>query len=191
MPNTPRGFPYPTPADPVSAGANDMRALAEAIDSNLANFAEAAWVAAIEATAGAAARGIVATAPLTAGPLVIGAGQNAVVTNSLAFTPLVGRRYRLVAQLRAISPALPVGDNYWNVQGSNSIAPADLHFVIATDYASARFEAIFAGTGLASTYVLSILSEMGLNAYTDGPASFYYLEDLGASLSAEELELEK
>lgn len=32
MPTTPRGYPYPTPADPVALGANDIRALAEKID---------------------------------------------------------------------------------------------------------------------------------------------------------------
>jgi hypothetical protein len=33
MPATPKGFPYPTPDDPVSLGANDIRALAEASDA--------------------------------------------------------------------------------------------------------------------------------------------------------------
>jgi hypothetical protein len=33
MPATPRGFPYPTPDDPVSLGASDIRALAEALDA--------------------------------------------------------------------------------------------------------------------------------------------------------------
>lgn len=33
MPTTPQGFPYPTPDDPVSLGANDIRALAEAADA--------------------------------------------------------------------------------------------------------------------------------------------------------------
>jgi len=30
---TPRGFPYPLPTDPVSAGASDIKALAEALDA--------------------------------------------------------------------------------------------------------------------------------------------------------------
>jgi hypothetical protein len=33
MPVTPRGLPYPTPDDPVALGANDIRALAEAVDA--------------------------------------------------------------------------------------------------------------------------------------------------------------
>lgn len=34
MPETPFGFPYPNPTDPVSLGANDIRALAEAIETH-------------------------------------------------------------------------------------------------------------------------------------------------------------
>lgn len=33
MPNTPLGLPYPSPTDPVSLGANDIRALAEAVEA--------------------------------------------------------------------------------------------------------------------------------------------------------------
>jgi hypothetical protein len=35
MPTTLHGYPYPDPTAPVSAGANDIRALAEAVDSKL------------------------------------------------------------------------------------------------------------------------------------------------------------
>jgi hypothetical protein len=35
MPSTPKGFPYPTAADPVSSGAANIQALAQAIDSYL------------------------------------------------------------------------------------------------------------------------------------------------------------
>lgn len=36
MPNTPKGLPYPTPDDPVSSGAADIQALANAVDPFLA-----------------------------------------------------------------------------------------------------------------------------------------------------------
>lgn len=35
MAQTPYGVPYPTPTDPVSAGANDIRAVAEALDARV------------------------------------------------------------------------------------------------------------------------------------------------------------
>lgn len=38
MPTTPKGFPYPAPTDPVSSGANDIKLLAEAVDTYQAYY---------------------------------------------------------------------------------------------------------------------------------------------------------
>ena len=38
MPSTPHGYPYPTPADPVSLGAAAIQALAEAVEKRLATL---------------------------------------------------------------------------------------------------------------------------------------------------------
>ena len=43
MPNTPRGYPYPAPTDPVAQGAATMQALAEAVELRQISVCARAW----------------------------------------------------------------------------------------------------------------------------------------------------
>lgn len=53
--NTPRGFPYPLPAEPVAEGAQAIRNLAEAVDAFLSELAYVEVTASVNVASGAPA----------------------------------------------------------------------------------------------------------------------------------------
>ena len=86
--NTPKGFPYPLPTEPVAEGAQAIRNLAEAIDASELAFAQFTGDVPITAGTEATANPIVTAPPFTANgtsvyliefycPQVVGAGANA------------------------------------------------------------------------------------------------------------------
>lgn len=102
------------------------------------------------------------------------------LTNTLTFTTLVGRRYRLVTQFRAAtcSAATYLRASY---TGTGTSGWGDQYIWVAASYMSPRYEVIFDGTGLSQTYALfgQSLGAATVTVYGDLNSSFMYLEDVG------------
>jgi hypothetical protein len=128
-------------------------------------------------TAANYARGIEVVAPnLVYSGTAVGAGATLTVTNTISFTPRVGRRYRLFYRIRAITGSSYV---YLTCIGTN-IAANDIYNFVGGAYIHHDIEIIFDGTGVASTYYIRIFCAAACNIYSgDQPVSKFYIEDVG------------
>lgn len=129
--------------------------------------------------AAAYARGIEVLAPyLSLSGSPVAAATTTTVTNTIFFTPRLGRRYRLFFRIRAITGA--AGYCYLRTAGVNNIAVNDIYNYIAGAYIHHDIEVIFDGTGTASTYWVVYYSNVATTIYAgDQPVSRFYIEDVG------------
>lgn len=100
--------------------------------------------------------------------------------NGLSYTTVVGRRYRLVQTVRAVT----CGSNMQGYlqprrNGSSFAATSDRYFQIigSLGYNSVHAEWIFDGDGVAGTYDSFMQGSASVTAYSGG--GHHYLEDLG------------
>jgi hypothetical protein len=125
------------------------------------------------------ALGVVAVGSLTGQmPMTFTANAPANYTNPINFTPQIGRRYRLKANVRAISSTSPVDLVTQVFDGTTRFGTEDRHDIINGSYISHQPEFIFDGDGVARSFILQGTTFNGsASAYlNDGN---YYLEDIG------------
>lgn len=192
------GFTYVTDTTPPPAKIGDTW-----FDTSTAAAGGTSWVAIEEAPGGelvwvqfAPGSGIPAAPDWARGIMVMGAANvlpqgtaiaanvSTLFTNTVNFTPLVGRRYRVYACIRAMFPTTTACAVRFRVQGTNSITPlgdaGEIWQNIPTMYGSLAAEWVIDGTGIASTYGVSIQPwNVGITVYIDQPASRFYIEDMG------------
>lgn len=130
-------------------------------------------------TAATYARGIEVIAPyLSLSGTVVAAATTTTVTNTISFTPRVGRRYRLFFRIRAITGS--PGYVYLRTAGSNNIATNDIYNYLGGAYIHHDIEVIFDGNGVASTYWITYYSNVSTTIYSgDQPVGRFYIEDVG------------
>ena len=130
------------------------------------------------------ALGIVAMGAMVLGaPLIAPSSTATAVTHPLAFTSQVGRRYRIVTKIRAISPTSTnvLSGVYLRTSGSGLVTNNDTWITAQYQHESLEHAVIFDGTGVAGTYQTTITTQAatGQNVYTDQPSCFFYIEDVG------------
>lgn len=128
-------------------------------------------------TAATYARGIEVLAPqLVMSGTGITAGVLTTVTNTISYTPRVGRRYRLFFRIRAIT-----GSSYVYLKCVGTGFPAnDVYQYVTGAYVHHDIEIIFDGTGVASTYYIQIYCAAACTIYSgDQVVGKFYLEDVG------------
>jgi hypothetical protein len=126
------------------------------------------------------ALGIVAMGSTTgASGVAIGAGTID-VSNTISFTPVIGRRYRLVYRMRAISAA--GAQVNLAIVGTN-IAANDTWRYVAANYQAIETELVFNGTGVASTYKVQLTTNIACTIFNDENIGQFYIEDVGPSVS--------
>ena len=125
------------------------------------------------------ALGIVAMGALVDGnPLNVPTSSTQITTN-IAFTPIVGRRYCIVLEVRAVQSSTTAFLQLWLRDGTTNIyGTAPLQYVPATVYSTLRYEWIIDGDGAAKSYNVSTLASTGVGLYTNSQALFY-IEDVG------------
>lgn len=104
---------------------------------------------------------------------------NTVMTQPLAFTPLLGRRYRVKFKFRACQPVVAACNIYLRCIGSNNLASADTHTFIGGVHCSPEYECVFDGTGVASTYQIDIIPSNTVYCWTEQIVSFFHIQDIG------------
>lgn len=108
-----------------------------------------------------------------------GAGVSTPITQTLSFTPLTGRRYRLVCMMRAIGGNPPTGFRL-SLAGTNSITkPSETWTWVGGEYTQANYQAIFDGNGTAATFVMNAIPYLQQAVLYTSPPSHFYLEDVG------------
>jgi len=103
------------------------------------------------------------------------------VTQPLAFTAQIGRRYRLVCRCRAATGSAV----YIYLRASGGpITTNDVYRVMNGTYDEINLEAIFDGNGVASTYKVTASSNGSAQIWTDQPnVSHFYIEDIGPNMT--------
>ena len=109
----------------------------------------------------------------------IAAGANTPLTAILAFTPLLGRRYRLKFRCRVAYPTVAACSIYLRTYGSNNLGGADTHTFLGGSHSSPEFEQVFDGDGTPSTYQVNIIPNNDVGIYTEQPVSFFNIQDIG------------
>lgn len=130
-------------------------------------------------TAATYARGVEVIAPyLVLSGTAVSANVLTTVSNTISFTPRVGRRYRLFFRIRAITGS--PGYVYLRTAGSNNIATNDIYNYIGGAYIHHDIEVIFDGNDVASTYWITYFSSVATTIYSgDQPVGRFYIEDVG------------
>lgn len=100
------------------------------------------------------------------------------ISNPLAFTTAVGRRYRLCYQIRVIASTAGNGINLLFAGSGVDGSGWDIWHNAPVSYSYMQGEAIFSGTGVASSYALKASVSVGVAIYLDTISNFY-LEDVG------------
>lgn len=103
------------------------------------------------------------------------------ITNYLSFTSVVGRRYRMVCQVRAIGATTGSGLNIV-YHGSGFPTSSDMWINATAAYESIFVEGLFDGTGVADTYWVGASSVSAVGLWLDTMSSFY-IEDVGPNSS--------
>ena len=104
------------------------------------------------------------------------------VTNNITFTPLVGRRYRIVISLRAlVTGAAGYLQVFFRNGTTNLNADAVLPYIPVAEplYNSLYFDWIVDGDGVAKSYNVNLVAQVGKTISVYGGSSFFYLEDVG------------
>jgi hypothetical protein len=100
------------------------------------------------------------------------------ITNPLAFTSLVGRRYRLSYQIRVIGATTGNGVNIKFLGSGLTGVGWDLWHATTVNYSYIKGDAVFDGTGVTSTYGLTATVTGTLGVWLDAVSNFY-IEDMG------------
>ena len=130
------------------------------------------------------ALGIVAMGGTT-NNIVTLAPAGVVLTTTITFTPLVGRRYVLKYQVRAIAAtSLASGHVDLWIDGAN-VSFADSWFEAETSYAGRPFEWLIPSDGVQHTYQLRGVGPTSIQLHNQTTAGnvYFYIEDIGPSAS--------
>ena len=99
-------------------------------------------------------------------------------TDNLVFTSQVGRRYRLVCQIRALYPNPTTGYAILAATGLG-IATNSRFCVLTAQFDAIDIEIIFDGQGAAGTYYVDLTLQSASVAFSDEQTSCFYIEDVG------------
>jgi len=106
------------------------------------------------------------------------------ITTPIAFTTIIGRRYRLVVKVRAIVPNAGAGFFRTVVYDNNvdSYTTYGDHYTwIASNYSTHRAEYVFNGDGVAHSFEIAAVNNVAFTIYTN--FCFFCLEDIGPNAS--------
>jgi hypothetical protein len=104
-------------------------------------------------------------------------------TNLLPFTSIVGRRYRMVLQIRLIlGPTNGSGVNFLPRGAGPQGSSVDAWVSVPSGYGSTHLEAIFDGNAQPSSYYWDATVTAATSAYLD-TMSYFYIEDMGPTTS--------
>jgi len=100
------------------------------------------------------------------------------ITNPLAFTTLVGRRYRLKWQIRVIASTAGNGINLAWIGSGVTGTGYDMWENVTAAYGHFSGEVVFSGTGVVSSYGMTATVTAVVQLYLDTVSNFY-IEDVG------------
>ena len=128
--------------------------------------------------------GVVAVGSFLGGAAyTVPSGTDVRFTNLLAFTSVVGRRYRMRCQIRVIGTTTGNGINLLphgpDVGGSSW----DLWHTVTGTYGYANVEVLFNGGGVAGNYWWGVSHTVNIGFYLDSMSNFY-IEDVGPVVGA-------
>jgi len=125
-------------------------------------------------------RGIVALGATTGvSSLAVAAGSETVVSNTITFTPLLGRMYRIRCNIRATAVS-PANNGYLRCYSSNAAVPSahENWVYLGGAYQHLSFEYPFFGNGVSSTFQMRFYTASAGSLWTDQPTSYFYIEDI-------------
>ena len=132
------------------------------------------------------ALGIVAMGQVIAGVPTNVTNTGFQLTNNIAFTPLVGRRYRLVISMRAnLTGAAAYLQVFFRNGTTNLNVDSILPYipVAATLYNTLYYDWIIDGDGAAKSYNVYLIAQAGATVGVYGGSAFFYLEDVGPNVA--------
>lgn len=115
-------------------------------------------------------------------PISVAASTETSVFNAgTSFTPLAGRRYRLVCQIHALSgPNASYGWMGYTIGGTR-VPNNECYFALAAAswWDTARTESFIVGDGVSKLFNWNIWCAGALTMYAEAPSSMAYIEDVG------------
>lgn len=101
------------------------------------------------------------------------------VSNVLSVTLQVGRRYRIVVQIRAMDLVGAATNARFSMFDGEAALVGNYYVWVGGTYQALHGEWLVDGDGLAHSYTLRGLANPGINVYRDQPTSLFYVEDIG------------
>lgn len=130
--------------------------------------------------------GIVAVGSWKAGISGIDQPHNAVISDPLTYTMTVGRRYRVVAAMRAIGMSV-AGQSLWTFIRRDGTDVADAYSTTppAAMITPGRVDFLVDGDGASHSWTVHCgVGSGNFKPYLDEPSCFFYIEDIGPVVQA-------
>lgn len=139
------------------------------------------FLASLQAQVDRLPRGVVATAVMNASPVLVAAAATSPLSSVLTFTPLLGRKYRIVFRCRAIIRHTGAGLSQarCDLQIDGVHIADNYQHVVDIGFSSITADGIFTGDGVSHGYRMFGSPSVDTDYYTDQIASGMYIEDMG------------
>jgi len=125
------------------------------------------------------ARGIVAMGTMLGTSVAMAGNTSIPVSNTINFTPVAGRLYRIRGCVRAILPPVGGTSGYLKIVSNNAaIYVNDTWNFTYSAYGNDTTELPFVGNGVPSTFRLDYYTSAAATVYADQQTSYFYIEDV-------------